>query len=64
MNPFQPKRAPPRKAVRLSSLQMDAAERAREFGLDYHSAHFELEDNFKFYFKIEEAEWVNGRTNF
>ena len=64
MNPFQPKRAPPRKAVTLSSLQMDAAERAREFGADYHTAHLELDDNHKFYFKLEEASWINGNTGF
>ena len=64
MNPFQPKRAPPRKAVTLSLLQMDAAERAREFGLDYHIAHFELDDNLKFYFEPEGANWINGRMDF
>jgi len=43
---------------------MDAAERAREFGADYHTAHLELDDNHKFYFKLEEASWINGTRGF
>ena len=41
---FSPKKASPRKAITNSPLQMDAAARAREFGLDFNNAHMELGD--------------------
>ena len=59
-SPFAPKRAPPRKKNTLSTLDMDAAERAREFGLDYNQAHLKLEDNLKLCFDLDTADWMNG----
>lgn len=37
-NKFAPEPAPPRKAITVSILNLDAGERARQFGLDYSSA--------------------------
>lgn len=63
MNPFQPKRAPPRKSTTLFALDMDASERAREFGLDYTTAHVKLDDNLKLCFDTDTADWTNGNFN-
>ncbi len=57
--PFSPKKAPPRKATTISPLQMDAAERSREFGLDYNHAHMSLGSQ-HFKFDSETAEWFDG----
>ena len=64
MNPFAPKKAPPRKKQTLSSLEMDAATRAREFGLDYSQAHIKLDDDLKLCFDLETSDWINGTFNF
>ena len=58
-NPFSPKKAPPRKSVTISPLQMDASERAREFGLDYNDAHMLLGDRV-YRFDPEIGEWYDG----
>jgi hypothetical protein len=54
-----PKKAPQRKATTISQLQMDAAERAREFALDYKSAHMMLGAQ-HFRFDTQNAEWFDG----
>lgn len=62
MNPFAPKKAPPRKATTISPLKMDATERSKEFGLDYVSAHCSLDDNLELFFDLESADWINGMS--
>ena len=57
--PFSPKKALARKATTISPLQMDAAERSREFGLDYNHAHMRLGDNL-FQFDTEIGEWFES----
>ena len=57
--PFSPKKALARKATTISPLQMDAAERSREFGLDYNHAHMRLGDNL-FQFDPEIGEWFES----
>lgn len=59
-NPFQPRRAPARKATTISPLQLDAAERAREFGLDYGSALVRLEDDNTLEFDLLIGDWISG----
>lgn len=59
--PFAPKKAPPRKATTISPLQMDAAERGREFLLDYTHAHMFL-GNEHFSFDPETGDWYNDNT--
>jgi hypothetical protein len=59
-NPFQPRRAPARKATTISPLQLDAAERAREFGLDYGSALVRLEDDNTLEFDLLIGNWISG----
>lgn len=59
--PFSPKKAPPRKATTISPLQMDAAERSREFGLDYNHAHMLLNTQ-HFQFDPETGEWFDGKA--
>lgn len=59
--PFSPKKAPARKATTISPLQMDAAERSREFMLDYTFAHMHLGSSY-FTFDIETGEWYNETT--
>ena len=61
--PFSPKKAPPRKAATISPLQMDAAERSREFGLDYNHAHMRLGD-FHFQFDLETGDWFDSKHFF
>ncbi|CAF0954505.1 unnamed protein product [Brachionus calyciflorus] len=56
--PFAPKKAPPRKATTISPLQMGAAERSREFLLDYTYAHTFLGNNY-FTFDPETGDWYN-----
>ena len=58
--PFSPKKAPPRKATTISPLQMDAAERSREFGLDYNHAHMRLGDN-HFQFDPDVGDWFDSK---
>ena len=59
-NPFMPKKAPPRKATTISQLQMDAVERAREFALDYKTAHMMLGTQ-HFKFDTSNGEWFDGK---
>ena len=59
-NPFQPRKAPPRKFTTISPLQMDASQRAREFGLDYGSASLNLEEDVMFEFDLKQGDWFNG----
>ncbi|RNA27698.1 chibby -like protein [Brachionus plicatilis] len=59
--PFSPKKAPQRKATTISPLQMDAAERSREFMLDYTSAHMQLGAGY-FTFDKETGDWYNETT--
>jgi hypothetical protein len=61
-NAFAPKKAPPRKANTVSQLQMDAAERAREFALDYKTAHMALGAH-HFRFDAVHGAWLDGRLN-
>lgn len=42
-NNYNPPKAIPRKQVTVSILNLDAGERAREFGLDYEAAQMFLE---------------------
>jgi hypothetical protein len=58
-NLFMPKKAPARKTNTFSQLQMDAAERAREFDLDYKSAHMLLGAQ-HFRFDTQNGEWFDG----
>jgi hypothetical protein len=57
---FSPKRAPARKTITISPLQMDASERAREFGLDYSNAYMILGDQI-ITFDPETGEWYSGK---
>ena len=59
MGKFTPKKAPARKANTIFPLQMDAAQRALEFGLDYSDAHMILGDK-EFRFDPENGEWYEG----
>lgn len=61
-NPFQPRKAPPRKMTTISPLQLDASQRAREFGLEYLPAFISLEDDITFEFDLKEGEWFNGNS--
>lgn len=56
---WKPKKSAPRKATTISPLEMDAAERAREFGLDYSDAHMML-GNKELCFDSENGEWYEG----
>jgi|688.fasta_scaffold2455406_1 hypothetical protein len=58
--PFAPKKAPPRKNITLSPLKLDAAERAREFGLDYGSAYIKLGGQV-IKFDKENGDWMSGK---
>ena len=58
--PFSPKKAPKRKATTISPLQLDAAERSREFGLDYGNAHMSLAESLQLVFDPENGEWMEG----
>ena len=60
-NPFAPKKAPPRKTITISPLQLDASERAKEFGLDYHNAYTRLEDHLFLIFDPKLGDWKNGK---
>ena len=60
--PFSPKKAPVRKATTISPLLMDAAERSREFGLDYNYAHFQFGKH-HFGFDPENGQWYDGKSN-
>jgi hypothetical protein len=53
---FVTKKAPQRKATTISPLQMTAAERAKEFGLDYNNAHMQLGEK-EFKFDPDRGEW-------
>lgn len=57
---FSPKKAPARKIITISPLQMDASERAREFGLDYNDAYMILGDQL-IRFDPENGEWFIGK---
>ena len=59
MGKFSPKKSPARKATTISPLQMDAAERAREFGLDFNDAHMLLGEK-EIRFDPENGEWYEG----
>lgn len=61
VNPFAPKRAPPRKKQTISGLEMDANKRAQEFGLDYSQAEIKLDDNMKLCFDFETGDWLNSK---
>lgn len=53
---FRPTKALPRRTVTVSILNLDAAERARQFGLDYKHAEMVLGD-YHFRFDPESGEW-------
>ena len=57
---FQPKKAPPRKTITISPLNLDATERAREFGLEFGSAQLKLGDQL-IKFDLESGEWFGGK---
>jgi hypothetical protein len=57
--PFSPKKAPLRKNITISPLKLDAAERAREFGLDYGSAYLRLNEHY-IKFDPETGDWNIG----
>jgi hypothetical protein len=57
--PFSPKKAPPRKTTTISPLQLDASERAREFGLDYNNAYLSL-GNHLIRFDPQTGDWFDG----
>ena len=59
-SPFSPKKAPPRKATTISPLQMDANQRAREFGLEYYNAYMRIANQL-IEFDPETGEWITGR---
>jgi hypothetical protein len=58
---WKPKKSAARKATTISPLEMDAAERAREFGLDYSDAHLML-GNKELRFDSESGEWYEGNV--
>ena len=55
-----PKKAPPRKATSKSVLKFDAAERARQLGMDYTNPSLRLDDQIQLTFEPDTAEWSNG----
>lgn len=59
-NNFTPEKAPPRKAVTVSILNLDAGARAREFGLDYKAAEMFFEGH-SLKFDPNSGSW--GRKN-
>ncbi len=61
MGKFTPKKSDPRKSTTISLLNMDAAERAREFGLDYNNAHLSIGEK-EFQFDPENGEWYEGNN--
>ena len=60
---FSPKKAPARRTITISPLQMDASERAREFGLDYNDAYMILGEQI-IRFDPENGEWYYGKLFF
>lgn len=58
--PFSPKKAPLRKNITLSPLKLDAAERAREFGLDYGNAYLKLNEH-TIRFDPQTGDWIIGK---
>lgn len=59
-NPFAPKKATLRKAMTSSPLELTTVERAREFGMDYKTAHFLLNGQ-SFRFDASTGEWFDGK---
>lgn len=57
---FQPKKAPVRKTITISPLNLDATERAREFGLEFGSAQLRLGDQVM-KFDLDTGEWYSGK---
>ena len=56
---FRPKRSTARKALSYGHTQMNAAERALEFGSSYGNAYMRL-DNRLFSFDPHNGTWLNG----
>jgi hypothetical protein len=59
MNKFNQKKSPKRKFLSLGHNNMNANERATEFGMDYQYAHMELNSG-TFYFNTSNGSWSNG----
>lgn len=55
-NSFAPEPSPARKAITVSILNLDAGERARQFGLDYSSAEINFE-HFRLKFQPDSGSW-------
>ena len=60
MNKFRPKKSSPRKVLSMGNNNMNASERALEFGLDYNNAHMKLGDDV-FIFDTLNGNWINGK---
>ena len=63
MNKFRPKKSSPRKFLSLGQNNMNAAERAIQFGLDYQNAHMKL-DEMNYIFDSNNGRWYNGKLIF
>ncbi len=63
MNKFRPKKSSSRKVLTLGQNNMNASERAIEFGLDYQSAHMQLNE-ITYTFNTNNGIWSNGKIIF
>jgi hypothetical protein len=59
MNKFNQKKSPKRKFLTFGNNNMNANERAIEFGLDYQYAHMKLNST-AFSFDTSNGSWSNG----
>ena len=59
-NKFRPKKSSPRRVFSLGKNDMNASQRAIEFGLDYNNAHMKLGDEM-FIFDTSNGDWKNGK---